>query len=80
MLRWFGHIWIVDHRPLLTPLRAWRETAEDVGKHTQRRPGTIEKGLGEHVKLKFAQDRRAWSASTRDLVNSIGDSASTRPG
>ncbi len=28
----------------------------------------------------LAQDRRAWSTSVRDVVNSIGDSGSTRPG
>ncbi len=27
----------------------------------------------------LAQDRRAWSASLRDVVNSVGDAGSTRP-
>ncbi len=32
------------------------------------------------VSSELAQDRRAWSASVRDVVNSIGDAGSTRPG
>ncbi len=28
----------------------------------------------------IAQDRRAWNASVRDVVNAIGDAGSTRPG
>ncbi len=32
------------------------------------------------VSSKLAQDRRAWSASVRDVVNAIGDAGSTRPG
>ncbi len=28
----------------------------------------------------LAQDRRAWSASVRDVVNAIGDAGSTHPG
>ncbi len=35
----------------------------------------MEKGLGE-----LAQGRRAWSASDRDVVYTIGDAGSTRPG
>ncbi len=35
------------------------------------RPRTMETGLGE-----LAQDRRAWNASVRDVVNAIGDAAS----
>ncbi len=59
----------------------WRPAEDDQG-----RPGTplctaslrlrtIEEGLGE-----LAQDRRAWNASVRDVVNSIGDAGSTHPG
>ncbi len=32
------------------------------------------------VSNELAQDRRAWSATVRDVVNSIGDAGSTRPG
>ncbi len=32
------------------------------------------------VSSELAQDRRAWSASVRDVVNAIGDAGSTRPG
>ncbi len=32
------------------------------------------------VSSELAQDRRAWSASIRDVGNSIGDAGSTRPG
>ncbi len=28
----------------------------------------------------LTQDRRAWSASFRDVVNAIGDAGATRPG
>ncbi len=31
------------------------------------------------VSSELAQDRRAWSASVRDMVNAIGDAGSTRP-
>ncbi len=42
-------------------------------------PRTMEKGLGE-ISSELAQDRRVWGASIRDVVNSIGDAGSTRPG
>ncbi len=32
------------------------------------------------VSSELVQDRRAWSASVRDVVNAIGDAGSTRPG
>ncbi len=32
------------------------------------------------VSSELAQDRRAWSASLRDVVNAVGDADSTRPG
>ncbi len=32
------------------------------------------------VSSELAQDRRAWNASVRDVVNAIGDAGSTRPG
>ncbi len=32
------------------------------------------------VPSELAQDRRVWSASVRDVVSSIGDAGSTRPG
>ncbi len=32
------------------------------------------------VSSELAQDRRPWSASVRDVVNSIGNGGSTRPG
>ncbi len=32
------------------------------------------------VSSELVQDRRAWSASIRDVVNEIGDAGSTRPG
>ncbi len=32
------------------------------------------------VSCELAQDRRAWNASIRDVVNAIGDAGSTRPG
>ncbi len=32
------------------------------------------------VSSKLAQDRRAWNAPVRDVVNTIGDAGSTRPG
>ncbi len=32
------------------------------------------------VSSELAQDRLAWNASVRDVVNSIGDIGSTRPG
>ncbi len=31
------------------------------------------------VSSELAKDRRAWSASVRDVVNAIGDAGSTRP-
>ncbi len=37
----------------------------------------MEKGLDSS---ELAQDRRAWNASVRDVVNAIGDAGSTRPG
>ncbi len=37
----------------------------------------MEKGLGES---ELTQDRRAWSATLRDVVNPIADAGSTRPG
>ncbi len=64
----------------------WRPT-EDVGNHDQCIPGAPvrtarillhTKGLKESIEL--AQDRRAWSAFVRDVVKSIGDAGSTRPG
>ncbi len=33
-----------------------------------------------NVSSELAQDRRAWNASARDVVNAIGDAGSTRPG
>ncbi len=32
------------------------------------------------VSSELSQDRRAWSASVRDVVNAVGDAGSTRPG
>ncbi len=32
------------------------------------------------VSSELTQDRTAWSASVRDVVNSLGDAGSTRPG
>ncbi len=32
------------------------------------------------VSSERAQDRRAWSASVRDVVKAVGDAGSTRPG
>ncbi len=32
------------------------------------------------VSSELAQDRRAWNATVRDVVNAIGDAGSTRPG
>ncbi len=32
------------------------------------------------VSSELAQDRRAWIASVRDVVNAVGDAGSTRPG
>ncbi len=32
------------------------------------------------VSSEVAQDRRAWSASDRDVVKAVGDAGSTRPG
>ncbi len=32
------------------------------------------------VSRELTQDRRAWNASVRDVVNAIGDAGSTRPG
>ncbi len=32
------------------------------------------------ISSELAQDSRAWSAPVRDVVNSIGDTGSTRPG
>ncbi len=32
------------------------------------------------VSTELAQDRGAWSASARDVVNAIGDAGSTHPG
>ncbi len=65
----------------------WGPT-EAEGIHDQGRPQilfraanlrlrTMEKGLGESD---LGQDRRAWSALARDVVNAIGDVGSTRPG
>ncbi len=39
----------------------------------------MEKGWVK-VSSELAQDRRAWSAFVRDVVNAIGDAGSTRPG
>ncbi len=53
---------------LQTPL-SWQRV---VG-HAQWRKGWLK------VSSELAQDRRAWSASVRDVVNTIGDAGSIRP-
>ncbi len=76
--------------PPRTWLRRYGRPAKDMGYHDQGRPGTdlwtarlrprtMEKGLVK-VSSELAQDRRAWSASVRDVVNAIGDACSTRLG
>ncbi len=42
--------------------------------HARRRKDWVK------VSSELAQDRRAWNASVRDVVNAIGDAGSTRPG
>ncbi len=42
--------------------------------HARRRKGWVK------VSSEFVHDRRAWSASVRDVFNAIGDAGSTRPG
>ncbi len=39
----------------------------------------MEKELAK-IFSEFAQDRRAWGASVREVVNLIGDASSIRPG
>ncbi len=60
-----------------------------MGYHDQGRPGTDlrtaslrPRTMEDWVKVssELAQDRRAWNASVRDVVNAIGDAGSTRPG
>ncbi len=51
----------------------WRP-AEDMGNRDEGRART------PLLSSEIAQDRRAWSASVRDVVNAIGDAGSTRPG
>ncbi len=46
---------------------------------TSLRSRTMEKNWTK-VSSELAQDRRAWSASVRDVVNAIGDAGSTHPG
>ncbi len=41
--------------------------------HARRRKDWVE------ASSELAQNRRAWSASVRDVVNAIGDAGSTRP-
>ncbi len=61
-----------------------------MGNHDQGRPGaalrtaslrprTMEKELVVKKSSELAQDRRAWSASVRDVVDAIGDAGSTHP-
>ncbi len=89
--RWFGH---AARRPegelikdLLLPtwrrraggqLKTWATTItadlEPISGHARWRQDWVK------VSSKLAQDRRAWSASVRDVVNAIGDTGSTRPG
>ncbi len=77
-LRWFGH---AARRPegelikdllLPTPPLTWRRRA---GGQLKTRPRPTWNQSPE-----LAQDRRAWSASFRDVVNAIGDAGSTRAG
>ncbi len=59
-----------------------------MGYHDQGRPGTDLRTASlrprtmdwVNVSSELAQDRRAWNASVRDVVNAIGDAGSTRPG
>ncbi len=55
-----------------------------MGYHDQGRPGTDLRTASEKdwvkVSSELAQDRRAWNASVRDVVNANGDVGSTRPG
>ncbi len=39
----------------------------------------MEKGLDENLS-ELAQDRRAWGASDRDVINAVGNADSTRSG
>ncbi len=68
---------------------SWSPT-EDMGNHdhVDLEPISEPRVLGharwrkDWVKVysELAQDRRAWNASVRDVVNAIGDAGSTRPG
>ncbi len=78
---------------LPTPPRTWRRRAQDQLKTwTTTIKADLEPISGprifgharwrrDWVKVlsELAQDRRAWSASVRDVVNAIGDAGFTRP-
>ncbi len=94
-LRWFGHAArrpegeLIKELLLPTPPRTWRRRA---GGQLKTWATTIkadlEPGVFGHARWRkdwakvfseLAQDRRAGSASVRDVVNAIGDAGSTRP-
>ncbi len=92
-LRWFGHAArrpkgeLTKDLLLPTParkgqLKTWETTVKAdleplfgprVFSHTRWRKDWVK------VSSELAQNRRAWSASVRDVVNSIGDAGSTSP-
>ncbi len=92
-LRWFSHAArrlnqgpSFSHTASYVAQTSWRP-AEDMGNHDQGRPGTALRTASlrwrkDWVKVfnELAQDRRAVSASVRDVVNSIGDASLTHPG
>ncbi len=94
-LRWFGHAArrpegeLIKDLLLLTPPRTWHRRT---GGQLKTIKADLEPISGprvfgqarwrkDWVKMSsvLAQDRRAWSASVRDVVNAIGDAGSTHP-
>ncbi len=70
---------------LPTPPRTWRRRAGGQLKTwaTMIKADLDRESSATHdvkVSSELAQDCRAWSTSVRDLINSIGDAGSTRPG
>ncbi len=85
---------LINDLLLPTPHRMWRRRAggqlktwattikTDLEPHSGPRIFGHARWRKDWVKVssKLAQDRRAWSAFVQDVVNSIGDAGSTRPG
>ncbi len=85
---------LIKDLPLPTPPRTWRRRAggqlktwatmiqADLEPTSGPRVSGHARWRQDWLKVsnELAQDRRAWSAFVRDVVNAIGDAGSTRPG